>query len=164
MVTCVVILSHHFTQSSLCEGPRRSTPFRHRDAKPVTATPLSAILMNLPASVAKKRLTAGLTSLAATLTKNRGGGGPAFRPSDIPAFRRFTLFRTLLRSAKTQPVSYQAIPNSFAKYPGGGALPTFQRSNVQTFQRPTIPRLSPHFRTQYNSFLAHRGENRHGHC
>src|SRR6266850_1170033 len=40
----------------------------------VLVSPLAATLMDLPASVASKRLTAELTSLAATLTKNRGRG------------------------------------------------------------------------------------------
>ncbi len=35
-------------------------------------SPLAATLMDLPASVANKRLTAGLSPLDATLTKNRG--------------------------------------------------------------------------------------------
>ena len=38
-------------------------------------SPLPATLMALPASVADKRLTAGLSPLDATLTKNTGGGG-----------------------------------------------------------------------------------------
>jgi len=38
-------------------------------------TPLAATLMDFPASVANKRLTAGLSPLPATLTKNTGGGG-----------------------------------------------------------------------------------------
>src|SRR6266568_4461813 len=38
-------------------------------------TPLAATLMDFPASVANKRLTAGLSPLAATLTKNTGVGG-----------------------------------------------------------------------------------------
>src|SRR5882672_7688915 len=42
----------------------------------VHVSPLAATLMNLPASVANKRLTAELTPLAATLTKNRGEGLP----------------------------------------------------------------------------------------
>src|SRR5712692_6631496 len=37
-------------------------------------SPLAATLMDLPASVGNKRLTAGLTPLDATLTKNRGWG------------------------------------------------------------------------------------------
>src|SRR6266850_6838825 len=37
-------------------------------------SPLAATLMDLPASVANKRLTARLSPLAATLTKNRGEG------------------------------------------------------------------------------------------
>jgi len=54
-------------------------------------SPLAAPLMDLPASVANKRLTAWLSPLDATLTKNRGVGGDAavnqesqdrrFRPS-----------------------------------------------------------------------------------
>jgi hypothetical protein len=35
----------------------------------------------------------------------------------------FTLFQTLFRSSKTQLVSFQAIPNSFAKTPGVGVEP-----------------------------------------
>src|SRR6266481_4685783 len=65
-----------------------SVPFRHvtrvadartirspsspRSEKPVTPTPLAATLMEFPVSVANKRLTADLTPLDATLTKNRG--------------------------------------------------------------------------------------------
>jgi hypothetical protein len=37
-------------------------------------SPLAATLMDLPASVANKRLTTGVSSLDATLTKNRGVG------------------------------------------------------------------------------------------
>jgi len=47
-------------------------------------SPLAATLMDLLTSVANKRLTAGLTPLAATLTKNRGWG-PALRASDKDA-------------------------------------------------------------------------------
>jgi hypothetical protein len=41
----------------------------------VCVNPLTATLMSLPASVANKRLTARLTPLTATLTKNAGGRG-----------------------------------------------------------------------------------------
>ncbi len=42
-----------------------------------------------------------------------------------PTFNRclFTLLRTLLHSRKTQLFSFQAIPHSFAKTPGGGVHP-----------------------------------------
>jgi hypothetical protein len=43
-----------------------------RSYDPHSATPLSATLMNLPASVANKRLTLRLSPLDATLTKNIG--------------------------------------------------------------------------------------------
>ena len=36
----------------------------------------------MPASVANKRLTAGLSALAATLTKKQGGGGPLIVGTD----------------------------------------------------------------------------------
>ena len=41
-------------------------------------TSLAATLMDIPASVANKRLTAWLNPLDATLTKIRGGGGARF--------------------------------------------------------------------------------------
>jgi hypothetical protein len=45
---------------------------------------------------------------------------PTCEPSSLagPISFRFTLFRTLLRPRKTQLLSFQAIPNSFAKTPG----------------------------------------------
>src|SRR6266446_10763507 len=46
----------------------------------VRISPLAATLMDLPASVAYKRLTAELTPLDATLTKNRGVGAPRGTP------------------------------------------------------------------------------------
>src|SRR6266849_4404167 len=63
-------------------------------------SPLAATLMDLPASVANKRLTAGLSPLDVTLTKNRGDGGVmvnqhppdldvwTFRRSDVATFQR----------------------------------------------------------------------------
>jgi len=43
-------------------------------------TPLAATLMDLPASVANKRLTTWLTPLDATLTENRGVHGLSSHP------------------------------------------------------------------------------------
>ena|SRR5712664_4026241 len=48
-------------------------------------SPLAATLMDLPASVANKRLTRLLSPLAATLTKNTGVGIPS---PDVPTLRR----------------------------------------------------------------------------
>ena len=42
--------------------------------QPALVSPLAATLMDLPANVANKRLTVGLSYLDATLTKNRGVG------------------------------------------------------------------------------------------
>jgi len=91
-------------------------------------SPLDATLMDLPASVANKRLTAKLSPLDATLTKTRGGGilpgtcqladVSTFRPFPIPFAFRF--LRTLWRAAKTQLFSFQAIPHSLPKTTRGG--------------------------------------------
>src|SRR5713101_6051920 len=54
--------------------PSQSLP-RQQSA---SVSPLAATLMDLPASVANKRLTVGLSPLDATLTKNRGG--TSFKP------------------------------------------------------------------------------------
>jgi len=78
-------------------APRKSSlaaqlPSRQQSA-PVS--PLAATLMNLPASVANKRLTAELTHLDATLTKNPGATPPfdvsTFRPSAAQTSLRTTL-------------------------------------------------------------------------
>jgi hypothetical protein len=59
-------------------------------------TPLDATLMHSPVSVANKRLTAALSPLAATLTKNREVGAPPF---DVSTFG---------------PSNVQTIPNSLS--------------------------------------------------
>ncbi len=50
-------------------------PFRPRDKMSVTASLLDATLVGPLVSVENKRLTGSLSSLVATLTRNRGGGG-----------------------------------------------------------------------------------------
>src|SRR6266852_2860245 len=62
-------------QLFLLTPPKSSYP-RPLLSRPQSApvSPLAATLMDLPASVANKRLTAWLTPLDATLTKNRGWG------------------------------------------------------------------------------------------
>src|SRR5260370_3191088 len=55
------------TRPSSCTDPISRTPTP-------ALSPLPATLMDLPASVANKRLTAWLSFLDATLTKKRGGG------------------------------------------------------------------------------------------
>jgi hypothetical protein len=103
---------------------------------------LAATLMDLPASVANKRLTAKLNPLAATLTKNTGAPPTSQMPfsslqawgrSDAPFASRMELrdlfptyplsFHTLAHSfarSKTQLFSFQAIPHSLPKTTGRG--------------------------------------------
>src|SRR6266481_9162733 len=63
----------------------------------VRISPLAATLMDLPASVANKRLTAELSPLAATLAKNRGVGVPRGTPSSA--------------SVKIAVLSFHAVTN-----------------------------------------------------
>ncbi len=61
-------------------------------------SPLAATLMDLPASVANKRLTVWLSPLDATLTKNRGGRRPTYShrsPSrQVPLFPKWSAIAT----------------------------------------------------------------------
>jgi hypothetical protein len=52
------------------------------------------------------------------------------------------LFCAFLHSCKTQLVSFQAIPHSFAKTPGGGGLRCISRSNLSFLPGPGSPCLS----------------------
>jgi len=90
-------------------------------------SPLAATLVDLPASVANKRLTARLNPLDATLTKNTGVGLPDSGTLHSPlATRRCTQvlsFHTLPHSfapRKTQLFCFQSIPHSLLKTPGVG--------------------------------------------
>ncbi len=67
-------------------------------------TPLAATLMDLPASVANKGLTAWLSPLDATFTKNRGVG------ARLPMLRRpaYTLSRTLATEHTTRVAERQS--------------------------------------------------------
>jgi hypothetical protein len=80
-------------------------------------TPLAATLMDLPASVANKRLAARLTPVAATLTKNRGVGS---RLLFHALLNSFTFFCTFLLPSKIQLPCFQSIPHSSAKKRGYG--------------------------------------------
>ncbi len=70
----------------------------------VRLSPLAATLMDLPASVANKRLTACLSPLAATLTRNRGVGATRER------------FFTLLHIQPASHLPY-TLPSSVSRKP-----------------------------------------------
>ncbi len=67
--------THLISSISLSFHTLTGTPFCNPFVFMVFHLMGSATLMNPPATVANKRLTAGLSPLAATLTKNRGRGG-----------------------------------------------------------------------------------------
>ena len=81
--------------------------------------PLTATLMDLPASVANKRLTVWLNPLDATLTKNRGGG-PAFlggMPSNPHSGTHLTVaYLPLFSITSTMPIlqllSFDGLPSN----------------------------------------------------
>src|SRR5712692_6730047 len=110
MLASVVIYRRHLrhstpTPSSLrtAPAPINLPPSYREDSDPVGSasgslhtialSPLDATLMDFPASVANKRLTAWLNPSDATLTKNRGEGS------------RLLLTRTLNRHSSNQPRS-----------------------------------------------------------
>src|SRR5260370_38861582 len=78
--------------------------------QPAPLTPLDATLMHFPASVANKRLTAELTPLTATLTKNEGRGG-AFPPNT--ALRHGEEKPDIRRADRSRPIRYFLSPNPF---------------------------------------------------
>jgi hypothetical protein len=65
--------------------PKSSHPTQFLSRQQFTPVSLlAATLMDFPATVANKRLTAGLSPLDATLTKSTGVGAPSF---DVPTLR-----------------------------------------------------------------------------
>src|SRR6266850_5405978 len=81
----------------------------------VRVSPLPATLMDLPASVANKRLTAELSPLAATLTKNRGVGVPRGTPPSASVKIAVLSFHALtncpLFPREEQPLCFHALTN-----------------------------------------------------
>ena len=111
--------------------------------------------MDLPASVANKRLTFQLNPLDATLTKNQGWGYPPrlARRSDVSTFRPVNGSSVhppcFLHLTATPP--QRLVPNSFGINPlralflaTEGVPPyllisKFRRCDVQTFRRSSLP-------------------------
>ena len=81
------MLARHAVLITPTSSSRLSSLLSRRQSAPLT--PLGATLMDFPASVANKRLTSGLSPLAATLTKNGGVGlaSPRFGLSDVQSGR-----------------------------------------------------------------------------
>src|SRR6266403_4299454 len=115
----------------------------------VRISPLTATLMDLPASVANKRLTARLSPLDSTLTKNRGVGvlwltsHPDF---NVPTCNSHSETQGPPRTAIIPALSFHSFTNwpfpipfvlTFMRRMGGVPLPTFQRSHVSTSRRVT---------------------------
>jgi hypothetical protein len=123
-------------------------------------TALAATLMDPLANVANKRLTAWLSPLNATLTKNTGGGvsnfparlslqaGTCYRLSPYPPFPipyplSFHILAVLsYTTAPAQLFSIQPVTHSFPR--DGGCTPSHQSpiTSHQPRPSPTVPVLS----------------------
>ena len=114
----------------------RQLPFCQQSA-PVN--PLDATLINLPASVANKRLTANLSPLDATLTRNGGGGSlsSTFGRSDVQTLRPplwVPLFKTFKKG-----FNFTAMPFDRCAH-----ARRYGRSDVSTFRHPDVQTVLPH--------------------
>ena len=108
----------------------------------IALSPLPATSMDLPASVANKRLMAKLNLLDATLTENTGGGlrplQRATRRSYLAAALKpfpFILLRTLWHRAKVNPFIFKRFQTLCPKHPGWGYLKLFNRSSIAVVGR-----------------------------
>lgn len=100
----------------------------------IALSPLAATLMDLYASVANKRLTAQLSPLNATLTKNRWGWGcyglPGRTSIPVRCPDLSLLFPTLTKTAGCVAKT---------SHSGRGCTPNVQTFNLQTFKRSSRP-------------------------
>ncbi len=100
-------------------------------------SPLAATLMDLPASVGNKRLTAGLSPLDATLTKNRGVHPSSQRALSLrafPAVRTFKRFDVQTFQRVSQPSPFLSIIYALS-YTTGDTYPLFFQSLAHSFHR-----------------------------
>src|SRR5712692_7773055 len=114
----------------------------------VRVSPLAATLMDLPASVANKRLTVGLSPLDATLTKNRGVHPSSQRALSLrafPAVRTFKRFDVQTFQRVSQPSPFLSIIYALS-YTTGDTYLLFFQSLAHSFHRdggctPPLPTL-----------------------
>jgi len=112
-------------------------------------SPLAATLMHLPASVANKRLTALVSPLDATLTKNRGRGvlptGHAFQFPFWNSPRR-CISALIFNHFQDAHFSSPLFSHSCMEW---GVWGCSQRSNIQTFHFKRSLSLSPFLSISY---------------
>jgi len=156
----------HPTNIQVPPKARDTRALLHR-RHPAPLSPLAATLMDLPASVAYKRLTENLTPLDATLTKNRGEGCTlSFTPfHQIPAAPVFSFTYKL---PIFYPLCFDIHPSNGGVYsplvPHWNSAPQWLRANplsrpdrnVQTFKRANVPRLAARREASYT--LVHPDE------
>jgi len=166
MLTCQAVL---LTPPNFCH-PR---PLLSRQQS-IGISPLSATLMDLPASVVNKRVTARLNPLDATLTKNTGG--TSFQPktflssrptsADIPTFKpvlviAFLSFHTLTNAPSRKPLRLTSL-----QMPGGMGSRSPKRPTVSSRCIQLHRRLHPSLCIQSLCYppLSAFGESPHSFC
>jgi hypothetical protein len=124
--------------------PRPLLSRQHR----APASPLAATLMDLPASVANKRLTAKLTPLAATLTRNRGVGVSIIF-STATKFQSPLYFQSLTNCPFSIPfvLTFIHVMGGCTPLPN---IPTFEPANLSTHLR-FLTSLPPYLFTSRHS-------------
>src|SRR6266478_3753694 len=144
--------------------PSQSLP-RQQSA---SVSPLAATLMDLPASVANKRLTVGVSPLDATLTKNRGvhpssqkvlslRAFPAVGRSNVSTCKRFNVFPNhplsiiyalSYTTGDTYLLFFQSLAHSFHR--DEGCTPSLPTLELTPCVSPCLPAsLCPLFSCSY---------------
>ena len=100
----------------------------------IALNPLAATLMDLPASVANKKLTVQLSPLAATLTKNSRGGGAMVFPGRTSMPVRCHVLSPLFATLRKTAGCVTQLSHS-----GRGVLPTFKPSSFKPSNDPLVP-------------------------
>jgi len=114
--------------------------------------PFSCNTYGLPRKCCKQKTYGRAKSFSCNTYKKQGGGGPStpkpatrhtLLPNGLKSFL-FAFLRTLLRSPKTQPFYFQAIPHSLSKITGGGgySVCNFPSSPLRTLCALSVSALS----------------------
>ena len=132
MIAWVVIDRRHLRHSTPIPSSLRAAPAPTSSGSLLTIalSRLDATFMNVPVSVANKRLTGWLNPLDATLTKNRGWGAVRLRAKcsaqRLRKFRQLLSFQPIVNSfapTKITNLFFSVISKLFAKNNRGGGIP-----------------------------------------
>jgi hypothetical protein len=139
MLSSIVYLENNpdpstFRRSDLPTFRQSFHLFPSRDEKPITTSPIESAFTNGDARNSFRR---PFYENCRVSYPHSSQFGKFYSPFNVKLFL-FTLFHTLLRSQKTQPLCFHAIPNSLPKNPAVGYTnpPTCKPSNASTLYCP----------------------------